>query len=197
MPCPHGKKTIDCTLCQEILAEEEREEDWGDSQFTPTPQEPIERAFADIDQTRLDQEWREQPGLFLRHRDALAHANKAIVAAKGRLKYTEAELRLAIRRDPQNYGLSGKPTVDTVEDAMTLQPAYQKALADYGQAMFEAELLDGAVEALRQRKNALENLVQLEGQAYHSEPKVRNHTPYQPAMNEDEKRSVRRQGMSR
>lgn len=197
MPCPHGKKTIDCVLCQEIIEEAEREEDWGDGQFAPTPQEPMERAFADIDQSRLDQEWREQPGLFLRHRDALAHANKAVVTAKGRLKYCAAELGLQIRRDPQSSGLSGKPSNDVVEAAVEVHPTYQKALADYNTAVFEAELLDGAVEALRQRKNALENLVQLEGQAYHSEPKVRSNTPFQPNPTDEDKRAVRRQGMSR
>lgn len=127
-------------------------------------------ALLDIDLYHLETEWQEQPKLFNEWAQELAQARSDVNHAKQQLEYVEAELRNAIRIDPEAYGLA-KATDKPVADAVVIQDAYQTAYTQYNAARHKQGQLEAMVSALDQRKKALENEVSLFGQQYFALPR--------------------------
>jgi hypothetical protein len=90
---------------------------------------------------------------------------------KEALEFTRADLDRKIREDPDKYGLV-KVTESALSSTILLNEKYQEKSSNFHDANFEVNLLQGVVNAVEQRKSALENLVRLHGQNYFSGPSV-------------------------
>jgi hypothetical protein len=135
----------------------------------------------DLDVNNLDQEWADQARFYFHFAKKLADARRdqeqaRVVKeiAKAELKEATAELELAIRRDPQKYGVD-KLTESAVEKTAILQPRYkevQKAFfntqRDEIKAQHHADVMKAKVEGLDHRKYALTNLTSLDARNYFS-----------------------------
>lgn len=148
----------------------------------------------EIDKNRLDEEWVDQPRLFHEHAVAAAEARKRWEQAKARLDITRAEFDIEMRRDPETYDLP-KVTEGVLASAILLQGPVKDAMKVVINAREEMGILDAAVIALEHRKKALEKLVELQGRDYYSEPRA--HGDAGKAMEEVEKRAIRRKGKGR
>lgn len=125
----------------------------------------------EIDETALDIEWLNQPGLMMRYARHLAQMRRDLDEAKQNLDVVKAEVDRNIREFPEKYGID-KLTEGSVNSAVLTSKKYKEAQEKYLNAKFEADMAQGAVNAFEQRKTALENLVKLNGQQYFASPKV-------------------------
>jgi hypothetical protein len=128
-----------------------------------------------IDENRLDQECVDQPR---RVRDCgreVADLDYEYARAKAKFELREAELKLLALNSPSDFDgaipLEGKPTVATIEAAVTAHKDYQAMQRAMHQRKHEADVAKAELEALRQRRPMLECAVQLHLTNYHSEPR--------------------------
>jgi hypothetical protein len=135
---------------------------------TTEPANPFE-----IDEGRLDVEWLRQPRLMRRAGIREADARHRVALAKAKLDVTEAELRRAVRRRPDDYALRDKPTEGAIGECVVLHPDYQRALSALNDAKLELDLCAADVAAMTDRRRALERLVELLQIDYFSEPHAR------------------------
>lgn len=124
-----------------------------------------------IDDSALDMEALEQPGLMMKYSTLLAKAKMERDLKKEAVEWTQADLDKALREAPDRYGLD-KVTVDSVKYGIIQQKKYKKAVKAYLHAKHEADILQGAVSAIEQRKSMIETLTKLHGQQYFAGPNV-------------------------
>jgi hypothetical protein len=124
-----------------------------------------------IDETALDVEWLEQPSLMMKYARIAAEARMEYDKTKEALELVKAELDREIRTDPGSFGIE-KITETVVMNTILKQEAYQKTSEILIQAKYDLDIAFGAVKAFDARKDALENLVRLNGQQYFAGPKV-------------------------
>ena len=148
-----------------------------------------------IDENALDVEWNNQSEKYYEVATDLANARQELDAASNELKLVNAELDLDIRSNPAKYGVA-KVTEGSIESAITVHPEHQSALLSVRTAKHRVDILTGAVEAMQQRKKALEKMVDLFLANYHSAPKVRNQVSSE-AMTEGKKVALRRKGIKK
>jgi hypothetical protein len=125
-----------------------------------------------IDPNRLDEEWLVQPRMYFKYAKRLADARLAVEEKKNRMEAIAAEIGNDMRLDPSAFDMA-KATEESVKGMILTQPLYKNAHAAWLKAKHEADILAAAVTALDHRKKALENLVELHGQAYYAEPTAR------------------------
>ena len=131
---------------------------------------PDTDTILDIDLNRLDKEWLEQPRLYYKFAEAQAKARKEKDTAYAELKIEQAEAYLAVRSNPKRYKLPEKITEGLINNTATTLITVKEAQEKLRDATYKYDLLSGALEALNQRKSALENAVKLHGQNYFSTP---------------------------
>lgn len=124
------------------------------------------------DKNRLDEEWIKQPRLFREASDKLADAKRDHAQAKAAMDVVKAELAKEIREDPASFGLEGKVSGVAIDSLLPLQKRYRKAQQVIIDAAHAEDVLDGMAKALRDRRGALENLVQLWLASYFSSPRI-------------------------
>lgn len=123
-----------------------------------------------IDPQALDVEWLRQPRLYMRYAEQLANAREYLSRASERLDITRAE---AGNKARENFAAAGtKTTVDMVRDAAQNDPDVKADSDAVIKAEHEVNILQAAVRAFDQRKDALENMVRLHGQMYFAGPSV-------------------------
>lgn len=131
----------------------------------------FEITLFDIDQNQLDVEWLKQPKLFFEYAAMLADARAEYEKEKADREVVKARLDLDIRSNPEDYDLD-----KVTEGAITNVLATQESVITGNEAVLAAkhklDRLQAAVEALDQRKKALENLVGLFGMNYFAEPRA-------------------------
>lgn len=125
----------------------------------------------EIDQNQLDVEWLNQPVQFHFWAVELANARLEMDTAKSALEVAKAEVEREIREVPLEYDI-GKVTESAIAAATLLQPEYKKAVEVLNTAKHRVAIVQAAVDALDQRKKALENLVTLHCSGYFAEPRV-------------------------
>jgi len=128
-----------------------------------------------IDVDALDEEWKQQPNLYMKYVEEAKRLQKEARLAEELVKTIRSELILEANRD-------GIPGVDKITDTKVeafyrTHPKYQEAKAAWIQAQYESDVADGKVWAAQQRKSALENLALLWGQEYFSSPREPRKTP--------------------
>lgn len=126
-----------------------------------------------IDLGCLDEEWVKQPDLYHDYAKELANARRVYEEAKARLKLTDAELELEIRKEPKAFDLV-KVTESVIAAVVEVQEGHQKAVSAVIKARHRVDLLEGAVTALDHRKRALEKAVDLWSMSYFAEPRSKN-----------------------
>lgn len=144
-----------------------------------------EKFSVDIDAMQLDKEWQGQARRYKEVAEQLADQRAKTDAAKAELELTTAELRLAIRTDPEAYGLA-KVTEAALEDMVKLQPRYKRAVQTLADAKHEQDVVAALVEAMQHRKYALQELVALHLAGYFAAPQAK------PADRDDVKAAQRK-----
>ena len=124
-----------------------------------------------IDPTALDVEWLEQPELMRKYAKHVTEMEKLRDEAKERLEVGKAQIEMAIRNEPERFGLK-KVTEGGIQSTILLQDEYKRLVQDYNDAKYEYGVAVAAVRAIDQRKTALENLVKLLTTSYFAGPKA-------------------------
>jgi len=119
----------------------------------------------------LDVEWLEQPKLMMKYTKKLAELREKRDLVKEEMELTRAELDREIRESPEEFGLE-KINNDVVANTILTVEDYQKVSKKLIRANYEVNVMSGIVQAVEQRKQALENLVRLHGQQYFAGPTV-------------------------
>jgi hypothetical protein len=133
------------------------------------PQEDF--SFFDVDPTRLDQEWVEQPKLYFRYARKVAELQGAVEQAKAAIDVVEAECSSRVRANPERFKVA-KVTDKAVSERVYQMAEYQEAVLEYQRLRKALDVYKAAVTALDHRKRALENLVKLWLGEYYSNPRV-------------------------
>lgn len=150
--------------------------------------------FFEIDPNRLDEEWLRHPGLYHKHAIILANAREEYERKKADLEIIIAEIDRKIRLAPSDFGLE-KITEAVVSNTVIIQPAYRTLQKEIIEAKHVVAVSEAAVSTMEHKKKALENIVQLRGMDYFSEPKARG--PSRQEMEEVRKRRIRSSGKER
>jgi len=152
--------------------------------------------FLDIDILNLDKEWLLQPKIFYKYSKQYAMVRKKLEEAKIELEVVRADLDKAVRKNPEKYGISGKPTETAISGAVLLTKTYQEAQQKVIDLKYQADIYSAAVSALIQRKDALENEVRLFGQSYFSIPKadMESKDTVEKMMEENKKKRIQKYG---
>jgi len=124
-----------------------------------------------IDESALDVEWLEQATLMMKYARVSANAKMVLDQKKEALELVKAELDKRIRTNPSKYGVE-KVTEAGVTAAIISHEEYREVSAEVISAKYESDIAQSAVRAVDARKDALENLVRLNGQQYFAGPKV-------------------------
>lgn len=128
-----------------------------------------------IDKHRLDKEWLHQPQLYLKYAMASAYFNKVAALAADEVKIVEANLEADAAEDPDAcLGRGVKATIDRCRNYALQHPDRAKARNKAIQAKYQADMALNAVFAFNQRKDALEQLVRLQGMELNSTPYARD-----------------------
>lgn len=141
-----------------------------------------------IDENALDLEWLSQPMLMLNYTEAAASARREIDRMKETLSVKKAELDKAIRKNPDKYDIE-KITESVVNSTIIMQKSYQDIQSDVIDAQYEHQMLQGAVQAVEHRKQALENMSKLLGLQYFAGPKTPRDLPYEAKQKQEKSRS--------
>lgn len=132
----------------------------------------LEDEFHEIDQYNLDAEWIRQPKLYWKYAKKLADARVELDRKKTAIDVLKAEIDKAIRKNPAKFGLE-KITESAIVNVITERKEFQQATEEMHEAKHGVDILMAAVMTLDHRKRALENLVDLHGQNYFSEPRAK------------------------
>lgn len=122
----------------------------------------------------LDQEWLRQPNLYMKYAAHSARLHRDAAMAKEKYKVIEAQLKSDAAEDPDGCLGQGVKVSDAKLTAYAItHPEYIKAKETAIDDEFRAAMALNAVFAFQQRKDALENLVRLQGMEYFSTPSVK------------------------
>jgi hypothetical protein len=126
-----------------------------------------------IDESALDVEWINQPTLMFKYSRELAKAEKEVSRLKEKISVERARLDKDIRSNPVKYKVGDiKITEAVVSNAIVTNKDFQELTKDLIEAQYEVNMVKGAVDAVKQRKDALQDLVRLHGQQYFAGPTV-------------------------
>src|SRR5690606_16947381 len=102
-----------------------------------------------------------------------ADAKRELSKRKEELNVLRSELDYDIRKNPSDYGLGNvKITNDVVQATILTEKEYKRKMNEYLEAEYEVNMLQGALQAVQQRKDALENMVRLLGLQYFAGPRA-------------------------
>jgi len=122
----------------------------------------------EVDRRALDEQWEQQPSVFLEYAERLAEANADVDRLKDKLDSLKARLDGEVRA--RLSASVAKVTEAMVTAAITNDAEVLAISEDLREARKEAAILKAEVQALDQRRSALENLVRLHGQEYFAVP---------------------------
>lgn len=125
-----------------------------------------------IDQYNLEKECQEQPSLYEEIGEWVSEVRAVAKTKKEHLEFIKADLSLKIRKDPEKYGLSDKPTVASVDAAILVSNEYREALDEYLELNKLADEATILLSATEQRKSMIRDLVRLFIYSYYSREDV-------------------------
>lgn len=145
----------------------------------------------DIDLNRLEEECADQSLLYIEYSEKLKSARNKESEAKADMELTEAEIGLAIRKNPSKYKLPKdcRITESMISTTVLTTKKYKKVRAEYMKTKGRADTLQTYVNALEHRKRMITNLQELHGQQYWSKPFVPS--GYRKVVREAEKMAAR------
>jgi hypothetical protein len=92
--------------------------------------------------------------------DAVVENQLDLMLAEQKLDLTQAQLSLAVRSNPAEYGIA-KITEDLVKAVVTVQPGYQAALTEYNTKKNAVNASKAVLDALEVRRSSLKHLTEL------------------------------------
>ena len=119
------------------------------------------RSKLSIDPNRLEDECVYQSALYAEVGEFAAELRRDAKVAKERLDYEKARLQKDVRTNPANYGISGKTTEGSIEEAVLIHADYRKALSDSIDASYIADCANVLTVAVEQRKSMIKDCVTL------------------------------------
>ena len=122
---------------------------------------------AKIEHDALDLEWLKHPHLYVEYAIVAAKANDLARKKKNDLEIIDAKIDKEVRES-----MEGKITENAVKAKVIEDERHLKALIEYNDSLYQAELCASAVKAMEQKKAALQALVQLLSASYFAGPKV-------------------------
>lgn len=125
-----------------------------------------------IDESALDVEWLNQPMLMMKYSKELASAERDVARIKEKQSIIRAELDRDIRLNPERFKIDSKVTEAVVSNTILLEKSHKEISEELIEAWYEVRMVKGAVEAVQQRKDALQDLVRLHGQRYFAGPNI-------------------------
>lgn len=126
-----------------------------------------------IDETQLDVEWCDQAELYLKYARYEVQCEKEYELKKMQLDLLHGELDEQVRKHPEDFNLEGIKLVnDVVNNTVISLGEYQDMYIELLDAKVKLGDAKVATKAFLQRKEALENLVYLNGQQYFAGPKL-------------------------
>ncbi len=142
-----------------------------------------------IDESALDVEWLSQASLMMRYSKELASAERDMTRMKEKQSVVRAELDRDIRLNPDKFGIDSKVTEAVIMSTILLNQKYKDVSGDLIDAQYEFAMTKGAVQAVQQRKDALQDLVRLHGQKYFAGPNIPRDLPFE-VKQDNERKSV-------
>jgi predicted nucleic acid-binding Zn-ribbon protein len=163
------------------------------------------KSWLEIDLNTLEEECFLLPKRFYAVSEEMADArtevqecDNALELAKAEMKEVEAELTLAIQKDPDKFNLGSKPTVAAVSSAVlthskykTIQDKYFQIKDQLKDAWDKVNHLQGLIASLDKVKFSLESAIKLHGQNYFSTPYVPSTDAGRKYMDDMKKRRAR------
>jgi hypothetical protein len=147
----------------------------------------------EVDRRALDEQWESQPALFLEYAEKLAEVNAEVDRLKDGVEVVRAQLDSRVRKELA--ASVAKVTEAMVTAAIASDKDMIETLEILREAQKDAAILKAEVQALDQRRSALENLVRLHGQEYYAVPTT---TPEDRAQyNKNRANSKVREAMTR
>lgn len=159
-------------------------------------EEPDYEADLAIDCQALDVEWLEQPNRFFKYCQLLAQARKALDEEVQRQDVLYAKHDAAIREGlPETVREFGpfpeKLTETAIKSAIERHKSSQEQRTAVINTKYRVELLVGAVRAMDQRKQGLENEIKLLSMQYYSGPQEPRDLPAEVKYRTDKDRRAR------
>lgn len=172
--------------------------------------ESIDFDIFEIDLSRLDEEWINQPKMYFEYSEELTAAKEEAARCIARLdvanddrRAVRADLDIRIRKNPDKYLKNIKPTETAITNRIIIHPKYSKAkrhVYEVNEALIKANkkvsTFYSAVNAINHRKAALERCVSLHGQNYFSKPQAKDEASSN-AVNDIKKKAARKKKRSR
>ena len=148
-----------------------------------------------IDELALDRECISQPTLYMEAGEAQAYARAALDEATSSLSVIKAETMQRVRKHPEKFGLSEKPSETAIAGVIPTQTAVQDAEALVSKARFELDIATSFLTACEHRKRSLTLLVNLHSTNWFAE--VKPSAAGKRAVEEDVKRTTRTLGQKK
>jgi hypothetical protein len=124
-----------------------------------------------IDPLNLDEELKWQPSLFMKWSELYAEASHTYDRKKEALEVLYAQLYESVAISPESYDID-RVTETSIKSAVVQMPSYRRAIKGLYEAKKKMTILASAKDAMRHKKDTLENLVRLFLSGYFSDPKV-------------------------
>lgn len=125
----------------------------------------IERDLS-INQNSLIEEFLEQPSRYSYYASLFADSKKDLDEAEEHEKVTRSKIIIELKE------LDPKMTIQVIEASYRTDDRHVKAVAKTIEAEHTHNILQGVLEAFRQRKSSLENVARLKYSEFNAEPKA-------------------------
>jgi hypothetical protein len=152
--------------------------------------EDLDGDIFDLESVSLDRAWNDQARLYWTYSSKLADAREVWEQAKRERDLVYAELTKDVCLHPSKYDLV-KATVEVVKQTVTICKSYQKAEVAVIEAKHDVDTLVAFVEALDQRKHALESKVKLMVAGLYAEPTAPKGEEAREKVKDMSKREIR------
>ena len=129
----------------------------------------------EIDINNLFEEWRIQSRLTREVADKHADALKSHREEEARLEVVFADLAQKIRQDPEKFKLNSN-TETAIKQIVVMQPAYQKQRQAVIDANYSADIYNGHLKALANKRAGLEKTVEMMLSGLRAEPRMPDNT---------------------
>ena len=135
-----------------------------------------------IDQFELENECCKQPIIYDEVGEWVALVKREARLAKEHVAFVEADLYLRIRNNPEEFGISGKFTIDVIKACVKTHSEYIQAFQEHVDAERLANEASTLLESVAERKSSVRDLVRLFIAHYYEKTDELNKEEWQSAQ---------------
>lgn len=147
-----------------------------------------EKSFNDdlkIDKHSLDKEWEKHPQLTFDYGKDTARKEKERDRLKDKIEIEKANLEKQIRKEPESFGIAGKPTENAIRAVITTSEGIKKLQNEYHDLVEECKILNTAKSSITDTKTkALDGITKLQISGLYSSTPNNNITDKTERKNE-------------